>query len=869
MSPVGFSYLLSHPESASVDLEIPLLVLLLLAIPLFFLGARGRRTTLAAVLRAGAWSCLVAALAGLRFAVALPEQRMTIVGVVDVSESVGEAGRAWARSVLDRVAAALAPGDEFGLVTFAADPFLARVPSPPEPVRSLPVASSRGATNIAAGLDAALALLPPDTAHRLVLVTDGYETRGNVLRALARARELEAPVYVLSPPPSSEPDVFVESVETPAFVPLGFPFETRILVSGASSRREARLVVRSDGVPIHEAPIVLEKEKEWWVFPTRFDSAGSHTLEVEVHLDEDALPSNNRRSAVVTVGERPRALLVGESSSPLRSWIAGAGFQVRSVRPAEAPRRLPEVSGYHLVVFENVSRGAVPPETPGVLERYVREFGGGLLFLGGKKTFGDEGWKESPLASALPLTFEPQANRPKARLPLALMVLVDRSNSMGYSAFPKPSGSFARRDPAESKLHYAKAAALAVIAQLKDTDHVGVIAFDSQSFPIAPLEPLRKNRGRLEELIPRLVEAGGTDFYDALESARVQLSRSPLPKKHVILLTDGDTNRNAADHEPLIAALAEAGIGVTTIRIGDDLVNVELLHRISARTGGRFYHVRDVRRLPRLLLADTRTVLRGREEPLAVRPEADLSHPLLAGLPVPFPALEGYAFTRRRTGADLLLRVPSEERPIPLLAVWQYGLGRVGAVAASTASELREWGSWEANARFWSRLVRWAMALHVPGDFAVETLRREGKTYLRVRSLAPVAPGPLTARSGSEEILLAPVDLRVYEGRIEFPAEAVVLHYRDETGTVREVRRELPRIAAEPASEEFVVPRPNLELLRRIAEETGGKLDPTVREIVARERGTRRETVDLDFWLGACALVLFLADVGVRRLLPG
>src|SRR4030095_7227912 len=97
----------------------------------------------------------------------------------------------------------------------------------------------------------------------------------------------------------------------------------------------------------------------------------------------------------------------------------------------------------------------------------------------------------------------PLRPRQSEREPLALFIVIDRSNSMGYN-----SRIGTLRDG--EKLRYAKEAALAVIRQLKDQDLVGLIVFDSQPSEISPLQPLRENRQSLEDLIPRLVENGGT-----------------------------------------------------------------------------------------------------------------------------------------------------------------------------------------------------------------------------------------------------------------------------------------------------------------------------------------------------------------------
>ena len=233
----------------------------------------------------------------------------------------------------------------------------------------------------------------------------------------------------------------------------------------------------------------------------------------------------------------------------------------------------------------------------------MREFGGGVIVAGGRQTFGDGRFRDSALERLLPVTLEARPPRRSSREPLALFLLIDRSNSMGYN-----SRIGTLRDG--EKLRYAKQAALTVIGQLKDQDLVGVIAFDSQTHEISPLRALAENRGILEDLIPRLAENGGTDFYGALWSATQQLSSSRASRRHVVLLTDGDTNRTAWDeYRSLIAQIAAAQISVTTVRIGDNTVNLKLLQDISRKTSGEFHHVTNAEALPELMLRDTTKAL--------------------------------------------------------------------------------------------------------------------------------------------------------------------------------------------------------------------------------------------------------------------
>ena len=94
------------------------------------------------------------------------------------------------------------------------------------------------------------------------------------------------------------------------------------------------------------------------------------------------------------------------------------------------------------------------------------------------------------------MKFVPQPP-PPSREPIAVYLCIDRSNSMSYdSRYP------AVRDG--ERIRYAKQAAIALLRQLDDTDFAGVIAFDSQPYVLAHLQPLGEDRTELENRIERL-----------------------------------------------------------------------------------------------------------------------------------------------------------------------------------------------------------------------------------------------------------------------------------------------------------------------------------------------------------------------------
>src|SRR5262249_16047072 len=150
-----------------------------------------------------------------------------------------------------------------------------------------------------------------------------------------------------------------------------------------------------------------------------------------------------------------------------------------------------------------------------------------------------------------------------------------------------------------------------------------------------------------------------TDFKEALEIAARQLIASGKKTKHVILLSDGASIRPAAEHDALTAALARAGVTVTSIRIGNDKDSYELVKAISEQPGGTFYRVKDGVSLPNLTIQDTRQRA-GREEPepepdpsASFRPRVRHASEALGGLrDDDLPSLHGFAAVPLKPGAE-------------------------------------------------------------------------------------------------------------------------------------------------------------------------------------------------------------------------
>jgi hypothetical protein len=105
---------------------------------------------------------------------------------------------------------------------------------------------------------------------------------------------------------------------------------------------------------------------------------------------------------------------------------------VERLPPTALAARIARLSGGEVVVLDDVARGSIATTTLGELRQWVAD-GGALAVTGGPHLFGDPAWADSPLASALPVELLSQAPEPKEREPIALELVIDRSNSMGFT----------------------------------------------------------------------------------------------------------------------------------------------------------------------------------------------------------------------------------------------------------------------------------------------------------------------------------------------------------------------------------------------------------------------------------------------------
>jgi uncharacterized membrane protein len=171
---------------------------------------------------------------------------------------------------------------------------------------------------------------------------------------------------------------------------------------------------------------------------------------------------------------------------------------------------------------------------------------------------------------------------------------------------------------------------------------------------------------------------------------------------------------------------------------------------MSSKTGGRFYHVEDVEALPQLMITDTKQVMREKDDDdeteKEIIPRIGERGQILQGLNE-FPGLEEYMLTKPKTGADVQLYTDVHKDQDPLLATWQYGLGKVVVVTFDpSGAGSSDWIRWEGYGKFWSQAVRWAIRDETPWDYRLSVQLRGDRTILRAESFDNDEEGILQVR---------------------------------------------------------------------------------------------------------------------------
>ena len=172
------------------------------------------------------------------------------------------------------------------------------------------------------------------------------------------------------------------------------------------------------------------------------------------------------------------------------------------------------------------------------------------------------------------------------RTPLNLAVVLDKSGSM-----------------TGAKLEKAKQAALQLVDRLTSKDVFSLVVYSDEARVLVPAQKV-EDREALKEKIAGIEAGGSTALYAGVKTGARQIQEYFSGKRinRVILLSDGLANvgpSSTSDLRRLGHELAESGVSVTTIGVGDDY-NEDLMAGLAEASDANYYYVQDTERLPEI-----------------------------------------------------------------------------------------------------------------------------------------------------------------------------------------------------------------------------------------------------------------------------
>jgi uncharacterized membrane protein len=779
---------------------------------------------------------------------------------LDVSESISGDQLEKAEKSMKKVGAGMGKEDRAGLIVFGKRPSLEM--SLLNKFDNLIIRSdvNPNYTNIYEALQLAIGKFPPQGENKIVVFSDGNE---NIQRAMEMANLAGSLGVRIYPVPLvtwfDKNEVFIRSLETPPDAALETPFEIRLAVISSRPIRSEVVLLRNESLLTRQA-IELLPGLNQVVFGDTLVEPGLYQYRAIINAVDDTFVQNNEGLSFTRGTQKSRILYLTNEITPpkhLAEMLIAQGLAVDRKHIRQISGSIHELSAYNAIILDNVSGRSISFSAMEQIEKYVKDMGGGLLMIGGDNSFGAGYYKKTPVEKALPVYMDVPTDIQLSEL--FLVYVIDKSSSMLTTYGNK------------TKLEIAKIAAFSSIEMLNPTDSLGIVTFDTQFEWTVPMIKASE-RQEIADKLSRVMEGGGTDLYPALKEVYGVLEGNTSARKHVIVLSDGETEE--ADFESLVRAMSASGISISTVSIGKGS-HVELMQSIAGWGNGRSYYTDDPNDVPKIFTGETKIISRKMIAETLMQSSLRVSHEMVQGIGDELPAIYGQIITYPKPGARVLM----ETSRGPLLAAWQYGLGRSVAFTSDLSTRWgKDWVLWEHYGRFVSQMVKWAQRKEANNRFFA-TVDRNGETGTFTVDITTDQSRFVNHLDLNANILF-PSGLdqtislnQIAPGRYacDFAAKEIGAYYFSIFGR-QQVYPGFPRVFGFgiPYTEEFSTTGVNQKLLQDLAAETDGRvlsLDTIPADLFSANSDTKGTGTPLWPYLVFVFLFFLIVEVVARKLL--
>ncbi len=792
----------------------------------------------------------VLALAGLQWL--KPMEGVNVFFLLDRSDSIPQTQQDSSLKYVSQVAKAKKDGDKAGLIVFGTEASIESTANPlfnPAKIHAV-VPTER--TDIGAAVRLAAAAFPEHGQKRIVILSDGNENRGDALGGVLASKPLGVSVDIVPLGAVRGGDVAISRVSIPSRLKKGQTFEMKILATSDQACRGALRVFRNDQL-LGEQQIQLNPGKNLFALPQSLTESGFYYYDVQLDTPDDPVPQNNRASGFAFVRGNPRLLLISSDPSadiPLRDALQSSGCEVKAGDLTALPRNLVEMESYDSIFLSNIAAGDLSREIMLLLESAVRDFGVGMVCIGGDQSFTAGGYRGTPLESLLPVDMELSS---KKVLPSGALVLVVHATEF-------PNGN-----------QWARDIAFAALDALGPQDEMGIVLWDGKDRWLFPLTKVGDKKA-LGRQIAGMTPGDMPSFQKVMEMAYNGLKKSTANLKHMVVFSDGDPTRPSND---LVNSITGSRITISSVMIGGHVAPDTMLW-LADQGHGRFYDVNSPGQLPQIFIKEAAVILKSAiyEDPFKPRMSA-VTEPIRGISSDTLPSLKGYVAVNPKPRAEVPLLTDKGD---PLLAHWQYGLGRVVAFTSDARGKWAvDWLHWNQYRQFWVQTAQWSIKRLENSEFSTDVGIEKGEGHLNVevidsqgnyRNFLSLQATILSPKGERNQVSLEQTGPGHYEARFQTRDVGAYLVNLTEMEKGKVVSSQVIGTSVN-YSPEYEDLGPNENTLNRLMEAGSGKmLNPSDLQLnpFLHDRQKTFQPFDLWEWLLKLAIVLFPLDVGIRRI---
>lgn len=648
---------------------------------------------------------IVLAMAGI--SISRKKQKGQTVFVVDVSDSMSDRLPEIEKYLAEQIAE-LPKNQEYAVVAFGRDAVCWQFMSDAASLSGFAAEVVSSATNIEKAVSVASNMFDENVSKQMVLITDGEENAGsmNLAAKIITGKEIELYTMPCESSFGRSAEVYIEGIEAPAVIHEGDLFHVTVSVM-SNVETDAVLTLYEGRNMKGQNHIHVTKGSNLFVFQDTGVAGTIASYKAVIEPEDDTEYVNNTFVTYAKIDAKPRILLIEGTSGEGEEFekvLEAANIDYDKVTAKGAPGTISELTKYKAVITLNVYYDDLKSGFAKNLETYVKDYAGGYICIGGSDSYALGNYRGTELEEVLPVNVDLTGEKQIPKL--AMVMVIDRSGSMAAPSV---------EDSSVTGLQLAKQAAVAATKELRESDDVGILAFDDKYAWVVDVQEL-EDTDTIINAIKGIAEGGGTSIYPAVVEAYKKISESDAVLKHIVLLTDGQDENN--QYSAVIKDINEAGITLSTVAVGSG-ADQDTLSNLAASCGGRYYYTDISNAIPRIFakevyLSAKAYLINEDFYPVVCSDSRILDSVVEEGIPL----MRGYVATTAKNTADVLLK---SERGDPILATWQCGLGKTAAWCSDGSNQwTAAYGLWDQYPIFWANIINYVITDTNTGEDVVE-----------------------------------------------------------------------------------------------------------------------------------------------------